>query len=240
MRLTVLLLLACLLPAPAHAAAQAPPVAGFTATYDVARNGEALGRATLQLGANADGSWTFAIHTQGTHGLARVIGLEVTEKSTFRWHDGRPQAIAYAYSMRSALRKRHHELDFQQDPPHVQVRDGKDTRDYPGSTGMIDRALVSIALIADMAGSDGAPNTALAYQVAGRNGMQTQHFRVVGTPTLELPAGTFATIQVQREHGRRSSSTWLSAAAGGIPVQMSHSEDDDDRSTIVMRLVSRD
>lgn len=232
----LILLLASLFLAPATAATQNSPISEFSAVYDVSRNGSNVGRATLELRDNHDGTWTFESHTDGTEGLARVAGLRVSETSTFRWHDGRPQAISYAYSMRGALKKRQHEMSFTGDPLRVQVRDKSGERDYPGVTGMIDRSLLSIALIADLSRAATPPNDGLTYRVAGRNEVQEQHYRLVGTPTIEVPAGTFDTIQLQRERGKRTSTTWISAA-DGLPVQVSHSEDDG-RDATTMQLAS--
>lgn len=232
----LILLLSSLFLAPIAMAGQSAPVGEFSAVYDVSRNGNNMGRATLELRDNHDGTWTFTSHTEGTEGLARMAGLRVRETSTFRWQDGRPQAISYAYSMRGALKKRQHEMSFEQQPPRVRVHDKSGEHDYPGAAGMIDRSLVNIALMADLARSE-APIEELTYAVAGRTGVQQQSYRVAGTPTVEVPAGTFATTQLQRQRGSRTSTTWLSAAAGGLPVQISHSENDG-RDVTVMQLAS--
>lgn len=232
----LILLLSSLFLVSTAMADQAAPIVGFSAVYDVSRNGSTMGRATLELRDNHDGTWTFESHTEGTEGLARVAGLRVSETSTFRWQEGRPLAISYAYSMRGALKKRQHEMHFEQRPLRVRVHDKSGEHDYPGAAGMIDRSLISIALMADLTRADASAD-GFTYPVAGRNDVQEQHYRIAATPTIEVPAGTFATIQLQREHGTRTSTTWISTAADGLPVQVSHSENDG-RDVTVMQLAS--
>src|SRR5258705_4586254 len=96
----------------AAAATDAAPLAPFQADYEVLRNGKELGRATLTLRAADDGTWEFSSQTKGTKGMASLLGVDVVEKSTFRWHDGQPEGLRYSYSQEAAVKSRQRTTDF--------------------------------------------------------------------------------------------------------------------------------
>ena len=101
------LLFAALALAASHVAfADEAPLAPFRAEYDALRNGDALGKTTLALSDNRDGTWTLRSETRGTSGLAKLAGVHIVETSRFRWHDGRPEAIDYSYKQDSAIKNR--------------------------------------------------------------------------------------------------------------------------------------
>ena len=94
--LAPLVLLAALLPVAASAAAPKP----YTARYEVLRNGERLGEATIRFAALPNGRYDFSSSTRGSNGLAAVLGVSVDERSILRWHDGRPETVAYSLSQK--------------------------------------------------------------------------------------------------------------------------------------------
>src|SRR4051812_23579069 len=61
------------------------------AVYAVSRDGKTVGDATYSLSSNPDGSWTLQSETKGSAGMARLVGLDVHEQSTFRRDNGKAQ-----------------------------------------------------------------------------------------------------------------------------------------------------
>src|SRR4051812_17200091 len=90
--------------APAVAAAPAA-ITPFHAEYATLRNGNDLGRTTLDLVDNGDGSWTLRSETRGTSGLARLAGVHIVETSRFHWKGDRPEALAYDYRQDAAFKQ---------------------------------------------------------------------------------------------------------------------------------------
>src|SRR5512146_3075237 len=124
------------------------PVAPFQADYEVLRNGKELGRATLTLRPAGDGTWEFNNQTKGTKGMASLLGVDVVEKSTFRWHDGQPEGLHYSYSQEAAIKSRERSTEFDWRTHEAQSRDGKNVWTAPLQNSAIDRNLVTVALMA--------------------------------------------------------------------------------------------
>src|SRR5512144_898338 len=93
-------------------AADSAPIQPFQADYEVLRNGKELGRATLKLRPAGDGTWEFSSQTKGTKGMASLLGVDVVEKSTFRWRDGQPEGLHYSYSQEAAVKSRQRSTEF--------------------------------------------------------------------------------------------------------------------------------
>ena len=77
-----LLALAATLLLPLAALAQLP--APYTATYEVRRNGDVLGTATVDFRALPGGRYELHSHTVGSQGLAAIAGVDLDERSTLR------------------------------------------------------------------------------------------------------------------------------------------------------------
>ncbi|HUD40441.1 MAG TPA: DUF3108 domain-containing protein [Dokdonella sp.] len=228
-------LIACLAAGSALAAPPAPPLQPFHAEYSVSRNGSELGSATLELDAEGDGVWAFRSRTQGTQGLAKVAGLDVTEQSRLRWRNERLESTAYEYRQDALLKKRTRRGAFDWDRGEVQMSDQDHTRRYRLPAGTLDRHAVTLAIAADLA--RGA--SALDYPVAGMDGIETLHYARQGEEAVHVPAGEFRAVRVSREHGPRVSTSWFAASIGWLPVQIEQ-VDGKKNETITLRLKSLD
>jgi hypothetical protein len=116
----IFLVPAALIFASGVAAANLQPM---SATYSVMRDGKTIGDANYSLAANADGTWTLHSQTRGSAGMARLLGLDVREESTFRWTDGKPQGLHYDYKQDAAIKSKRREIDFDWNSRQAHVRD---------------------------------------------------------------------------------------------------------------------
>ena len=233
---TLLAALALQLAAAAGAmAAPVPPP--FHAEYTTLRNGEAIGRTTLDLSDNGDGSWTLRSETRGTSGLAKLAGIHVVETSRFRWNDGRPEALVYDYRQEGAFKKRTRHADFDWKANEVRVSEGGQDFRYPARPGIVDRQALTLALASDL--MRGA--TAFDYHVAVKDRVEERRYRRGAEETLEVPAGTFKAVPMNREDGAggertRESRSWFAPSLGWLPVRIEQTEKKGD--TITLQLVS--
>ncbi|HJT99089.1 MAG TPA: DUF3108 domain-containing protein [Rhodanobacteraceae bacterium] len=219
--------------APAFAI-DAPP-GPFRAEYEALRNGESLGRTTLELRDNHDGTWTLRSETRGTEGLAKIAGVHIVETSRFRWHEGRPQAIDYDYKQDSAIKQRTRHAAFK--GGEAEVEEGGETFRYGVVPGLIDRHAVTLAIAADL--KHGAKT--LDYKVAVRDHVEDMQYERAGTEKLAVPAGTYEAVLVKRvgepgEDRKRVARSWFAPSLGWLPVQIEQSEKKGD--TITLRLAS--
>jgi hypothetical protein len=227
----LLALLAFALSANAVRADEAP-LAPFRAEYDAYRNGDALGRTTLELADNRDGTWTLRSETRGTAGLAKLAGIHIVETSHFRWRDGRPEAIDYDYRQESALKDRTRHADFASGEARVE-EGGKSFR-YAVVPGLVDRHAVTLAIANDL--RRGA--TAFDYKVAVKDRVEDMRYERVGEESVDVPAGTFQATLMRRvgEPGsdrKRVARSWFAEKLGWLPVEI---EQTDKKDTITLKL----
>lgn len=209
----------------------------FHAEYATLRNGSDVGRTTLDLADNGDGSWTLRSETRGTSGLAKIAGIHVVETSRFRWHDGRPEALAYDYRQESAFKQRTRHADFDWNANEVHVREGDGDFRYATAPGIIDRQTVTLAIAGDLV--HGAAD--FDYKVAVKDRIETMRYRRGADETLSVPAGTFKVVLMQRDgepgsDRKRVARSWFAESLGWLPVQIEQTEKRGD--TVTLKLVA--
>lgn len=236
MRRTLALLslaFATLLPLAASAAPRP-----YTARYEVLRNGERLGEATIRFAALANGRYDFTSKTRGNGGLAAVLGVSIDERSILRWTGGRPETVAYSLAQKIGWKDKQRSLKVDADAGRITSIDKGQEIALAYQPGVLDRHAVSIALMQDLAA--GATGD-LTYTVAERRSIGTQRYRQVGTDRVETPMGTQSAVRVDRirESGDgRTTQFWMSSAHGFVPVRMLQKEPDGE--SIEMRIVALD
>src|SRR5689334_12894047 len=125
------------------------PVAPFRADYAVSRNGSAIGAAHIVLKRGADGAWEFSTVTEGTKGLAGMVGAELSEFTRFRWKDGLPELIESRYDQKVAFNDRHRRITVDAGNGRVHSVDEKHTGDLAFAPNLLDRHVTVLALAAD-------------------------------------------------------------------------------------------
>jgi hypothetical protein len=230
-------LLALALAAPAVRADEAP-LAPFRAEYDALRNGDALGRTTLELTDNRDGTWTLRSETRGTSGLAKLAGIHIVETSHFRWKNGRPEAIDYDYKQDSAIKNRTRHATFANGT--AQVEEGGDKFHYAIVPGLVDRHAITLAIAMDLRRGI-TTSDYFGYKVAVKDHVEDMNYERVGNETVNVPAGTFDAVLMRRvgEPGadrKRVARSWFSEKLGWLPVEIEQTEKKGD--TITLKLAS--
>ena len=216
-------------------AADAP--APFRAEYEALRNGEALGRTTLALTDNRDGTWTLQSETRGTGGLAKLAGVHIVETSRFRWQDGRPVAIEYDYRQDSAIRNRTRHATFDAKAGEVRVEENGESFKYALVPRLVDRHGVTLAIAADL--MRGA--SSFDYKIAVKDHVEDMTYERAGTEKVTVPAGTYDAVLMRRvgEPGtdrKHVSRSWFVESLGWAPVEIEQSEKKGD--TITLKLAA--
>lgn len=203
-------------------AASAAPLQPFHADYQVLRNGNAVGRATLSLRDVGGGVWEFDSHTRGTSGMASLLGLDVTEKSTFRWHDGHPQGLSYHYNQSAAIKSRTRNIDFDWSNDTATVRDGKKAQVLTLLPDAIDRSLVTVALMADLQ----TQTQTMTYRVVHKDKVSDERYVQGGHESLDLPAGRIDAVRIERNDAssQRHTISWFAPTRAWLPVKIEQVE----------------
>ncbi|HEY6941322.1 DUF3108 domain-containing protein [Dokdonella sp.] len=219
---------------PAFAAGAIKP---FHAEYATLRNGDEVGRTTLDLADNGDGSWTLRSETRGTSTLAKLAGIHIVETSRFRWKDGRPEAVAYDYKQDGAFKQRTRHAAFDWREGSVEVSEGGRDFRYATVPGLIDRQSVTLALASDLVHDA----TAFEYPVAVKDRVETMRYVRGAVETRKVPAGAFK-AQLMRREGepgedrKRVARSWFAESLGWLPVEIEQTEKKGD--TVTLQLVS--
>jgi hypothetical protein len=207
----------------------APPKA-FTATYRVLRDGSPMGEATVSLKPLGGGQWEYSKHVRGTSGLAALLGANLDEVSHFRWKGDVPEAISYDYRLDAAIKTKQRHVVVDWDKHQVSVDEGKGTLSYPSQPGMVERNTTALAI--GLALRDGQKQIALP--VAVRQEVETQRFEITGKEQVNVPAGNFDAVRVDRTDADRGFSAWYAPGRYPLPVKLSQK----DGGNLTMELVS--
>lgn len=213
---TLQILFAIMLAAICGAAiAATPPLPAFTAHYQLLSNGAPIGKATLTLRKGNDGTWTFTTASQGTSGLASLLGASVHEVSTFRWVGDLPQGISYDYAMNTAIKQQQRKVHFDWNSHTIEV-DDKGTRRFPTQPGALERHTVPLALAAGLA----AGKQGFTLPVAVRDRIESQYYAAQGTHPITVPAGKFDATKVVRTDGGDGFVAWFAPTRLPVPVKI--------------------
>jgi len=203
------------------------------AVYAVARDGKTVGDATYSLAGNPDGSWTLQSETRGSAGMAKLVGLDVHEQSTFRWDNGQAQGVRYDYKQDAAIKHKQRSIDFDWSAREARVHDnGKDFH-YAIEPGTIDRSTVAVQLGVLL----GAGAHDATLNVAQKDHLEQQRFAAQGEDSISVPAGTFKAIRVERTDAAGKARSWYAPQLTTLPVRVEQVQGDG--STIVMELRKR-
>ncbi|MHC1479797.1 DUF3108 domain-containing protein [Frateuria aurantia] len=212
----------------ASASTSAPT--GFVAHYQVSRDGQPLGTATLTLEPGQNGAYRYTSQVDGSAGVAALLAASVNEESQFRWNHGTPESLEYHYQMQSAFKTRHRQMSVDWNSGQVSVDEGKGVQHYAAKPGMVDHNLLLLAIGWNL--QQGRSGT-LSVPVAVRQTVETEHFTVSKDGPVTVPAGSFATTRVDRSDAGKALSAWYAPAKFPVPVKLSQQEGGD----ITMQLV---
>lgn len=236
MNLPLRLLLASLVVSAPVAEAMTPAAMAepFRAEYQVLRDGKELGQATITLEAGDGDHWSFETRILGTRGLAALAGVEIVERSEFRWEGDAPELIRYAYRQDVSFRSRERSLEADAASGRIISRQDQDEAwDLRFEAGVMDRNAVILALARKV--SRGSAE--LRFRVADRDDVEWQRYRIARNETLDLPGGAVDTRRIERirEKPGRETTTWLAPTMGYLPVRIRQREPNGD--SLELRLI---
>lgn len=226
--------LIALLLIPSLALAGAPKP--YSADYEVRRNGEVLGKATITFSARGGGQYEFASSTRGTGGMAALAGVSIDEKSTLRWVGERPETIDYSLRQKVAWKTRERNVHVDAGAGRVLSSEKGNTTPMPYQAGVLDRNAISVALMQDLIAQKKGD---LVYPVVDRTGIGSQRYRQGAVETLATALGRQRVIRVERireSSEGRTTTLWFGVDKAYVPLQILQREADGE--TIEMRVTA--
>jgi hypothetical protein len=200
-------------------AAQPTP---FTATYQVSRQGEAMGEATITLKSLGNGEYEYSNQIHGTSGLAAMLGANSSDVTRFRWNNNAPETESYTSKV-VALKTKQRTMQVDWNSKQVNVDDGKSATNYAAVPGLVDRNTMSYAL--GLALRNGSQNVTLPVGVKQR--VEQQQFKVQGAENVKVPAGSFQAERVTRTDSDKHFDAWYVPKQYPLPVKLAQSDGGD-------------
>lgn len=226
--------LAFLLAPLAFAQAVLPPP--YSASYEVRRNGEAMGTATVVFRALPNGRYELRSHTVGSQGLAAIAGVDLDERSILREVSGMPETVAYSYRQQMAWKQRARDISVDARAGRITSTDKDKSYSPPYRQGVLDRNAITVALMADLAAGKTGD---LQYLVPSKDELETWTYRSSGEEKMQTALGSQRVVRIERirETGNgRTTTLWLGADRNFVPLRMLQKEPDGE--TIEMRITS--
>ncbi|WP_284320010.1 DUF3108 domain-containing protein [Dyella acidisoli] len=215
-------LLAGLVLAVSTSAALAAQPTPFTATYQVSRQGEAMGEATITLKPLGNGEYEYSNQIHGTSGLAAMLGANSSDVTHFRWNNNAPETENYTSKV-VALKTKQRIMQVNWSTKQVSVEDGKGTMNYAAVPGLVDRNTLLLAIGLSL--RNGNQNVTLPVGV--RQQVEQQQYKVQGTESVQVPAGSFQAERVTRTDSDKHFDAWYVPKQYPLPVKVAQSEGGD-------------
>lgn len=217
------------------ATAAEPQLPELRLTYAVTWKGVALGDAVITLQpAGEAGCYRYESLTDPV-GVVRMFYGKPRETSEFCIRKGRvvPQRFAFHNPKRD---DDSFTLEF--DLAAGTVRDGRGaTREIPANAqdrfGL--QQAVRLWVLEQLAKKDPLAGT-VAFAMVEDDRIKTYRFAITGRETIELPAGRFDAVVVQRvDDPRKTTRFWLAAASHYMPVKVEQIKDGDSQLSMVLK-----
>lgn len=196
---------------------------GFSAQYDVQRNGTYLGISANKLIKLPDGRMQYRAEIEPRGFVGLFLSDHITEISTFQIQDNKLQALQYLHHHTKGNRdKKKYELRFDWSQKHLYCSDFPQPFDLaPDTQDALGFQLYLMQQVQQRA-------TTLAIPIATRRETKVFHLAFKGETTTETPAGKFATYLFESEkHGNERYRLWLAKQLEFLPVKIQNIDADD-------------
>jgi hypothetical protein len=221
----ILLLIAIL----ATSALQAAALPDFEAAYILKRGKLRIGTTTIVLQTGAAGSYLYASRSWPTRWVSWLLKDRLHETSRGHMSTTGVRPDKYHYLRTGGRRERKADLsfDWQERSVSNHVEGSLWEMDIPADT--IDKLASQLGVM--LALKQGKKD--VTFNIADGGKLKEYRYKVVGHETLEVPAGTFATVKITklRNNSRRETYVWCAPALNYLPIRIWQRETDDSEYT---------
>ena len=229
--LTTLALLLLLFSAQASAALDP-----FIATYEVWVNGKLQGQSVTTLSRTDGGRWRYEVRMAGTRGMARFLGAEVDQTTTFELRDGRPRPLTATSYSKVMLKttERSGEYDWSRGEARWSG-DLKAERLGPVALepGDLNGGLINLTLAQDVQARP-HPGTVIDYRLVDEGRVRDYRYRVETHEPVSIGDSQRDALRVVRDAGNRRQIAWV---VDGLPVPARVLEERDGKPRYDFRLL---
>ncbi len=210
----------------------------FEAKYKLQRNGKEAAQTIVALKpSTVEGEFDYSSNTEGSRGIAALLGGEINQHSHFRWKDDQIIALDYRYRQKVAFKKRRRNTIFDWQQLRANGTGKKGPWEIELKPGVIDPLLVNLAMMQDRP----RPDNKLTYTLIEKGREKSWRFQVFAGEQVETPAGSFATVKLQRLRSGSSRETliWLAPDLNYLAVKILQTEGDDETLSLLVSTTVR-
>lgn len=208
-------LLGCVLLAPALQAASLP---SFSATFRIMRGSLRLGTNEVLLTLQQNGDYTYESHTWPSPWLSWLLKEELRESSRGIMDQSGIRPFYYHYHRSGKHTTREAELAFDWENSTVvnNVNNSHWVMTIPAGT--LDKLATQLGMMREL--QNGVSSKTFAVADGGK--LKRYSFQVIGTETLDLPAGRFETVKLDQIGYSRNNLTyiWCAPELHYLPVRI--------------------
>ena len=198
----------------------------FDALYAISINDFVIGESQIELQAQADSRFLYRSNTRST-GIASLFRSDrVRESSLFKVHRDQIRPLEYRFDHTGSKKERHAFLHFDWRALKVSNTVEGHTWEMDIPAHALDKLVVQIAVMMDLtSGKD-----QLAYAIADGGKLKEYRFGVVGEETIEVPAGRFNVVKIERlrKDFDRTTYLWCAPSLNYLPVRIEQIEHEDE------------
>lgn len=204
-----------------HPGEQAP-LPAHDAVYEVLRRGSKIGEVHVSLDQDEDGLWRYQTETVATATLARLLRVSAEESARFVWRDGHILPLTYRQVARVPTRTRYwqHAFDWQAGTTRSETHEGE--LEIGLEQALLDPLTLRLQVAVALQDSDNHGRD-LAFRVLERDEIEDQYFFYRDHESIEVPAGCFDAIHLQRfrrEGSSRNYESWHSERFHWLPLRI--------------------
>lgn len=198
--------------------ALAGPLSPFTASYHANINDKITGTASRELSVQPDGQLRFTFN-------ADVLMAGLHEQSDVTVRKDKVYPLRYQSERRLFFKTRKTRISFNWPKKTVVIEGGKKggSREASLAKGGLDPMALELQVRSDLA----AGRVPKEYVLVDEKGARPQRFHVLGEETIEVPAGKYVTIKVERIHDdpERQTQFWFAKELDYLPVRVLQVDD---------------
>lgn len=200
----------------------------FSAEYDVHYNGFKVGILSQSLEARDDGTYLMETVAQVTGVVAWFAKDRASERSIWRYHNGRIRPLSYRYHYTGRSKDRVETLDFDWDAMKVDALYKGERKELPLSPNVYDRQLYQLVLRNEVA--SGAKQ--FHYSVAERGELRDYDFKLAGREQVVTPYGKVDALKMTKG----DTELWLDESNDYLVAKI---EKDDDGEHVVSYITGK-
>jgi hypothetical protein len=199
-------------------ALQAASLPSFAATFKIMRGSLRLGTTEITLTVEGNGDYRYESHTWPSKWISWLLKEDLRELSRGVMDEAGIRPLFYHYRRSGRHTTREAELTFDWKTSTV-VNDVDDSKwEMTIPTGTLDKLSTQLGMMREL--QDGATDKTFAVADGGK--LKRYAFQVIGTETVEMPAGRFETVKLNRLGDSKEKLThiWCAPELHYLPVRI--------------------